>query len=246
MLAPKENRSIQLDSVTAGGMVNGMVAYFHDGAQIKKQFREGELGHIAGFDWFENERGYTHANGSDVSGSTDATSDATDGGNTLDMQSGVTVTTVGSVFTIADVHACHPETKKTLGYLQQFTILTGTDGELTISPSTYWTGPRQNMCTPTSEILVESDFASEVVTFVGAATTAIKHQLAYQKEWATFVTADLPLMASSEKCVRRVQDGLSLRCWTDSDIRNDEMLTRIDILYGHAVLRPEWGCRITN
>jgi len=43
-----------------------------------------------------------------------------------------------------------------------------------------------------------------------------------------------------------VQDGLSLRVWQASDIRNDELLMRIDILYGFAALRPEWACRITS
>ena len=29
-----------------------------------------------------------------------------------------------------------------------------------------------------------------------------------------------------------------------SDILNDELLMRVDILYGMAALRPEWGCRV--
>jgi hypothetical protein len=56
----------------------------------------------------------------------------------------------------------------------------------------------------------------------------------------------LPLMAASEKCVRRTYDGLSIRVWQDSDIRNDELLTRIDILYGFAAIRPEWACVIVG
>ena len=63
---------------------------------------------------------------------------------------------------------------------------------------------------------------------------------------AKFVTADLPLMDDAAKCVRRMQDGLSLRVWQASDIRNDELLMRIDILYGMAALRPEWACRLSG
>ncbi len=247
MLAPKENRAIQLDSITAAGMVNGMSGYFHDGPQIKKQFREGELGRIGGFDWFENERVYVHTNGDDVVADSDSAAGVTDGGNGIDMSTALSSTnTVGSVFTVADVYACHAETKKSLGYLAQWVVLTGTDGDVTVSPNFYLTGAKQNVCSVASAELATTAFNSKACTFVGATTGAIKMQLAYHKEWATFVTGDLPLMDSSEKCVRRVQDGLSIRCWTDSDIRNDEMLTRIDILYGHKVLRPEWGVRITN
>lgn len=68
----------------------------------------------------------------------------------------------------------------------------------------------------------------------------------YHKDAFTFVTADLPIMDDAAKCVRRTQDGLSLRVWQASDIRNDEMLTRIDILYGGKTVRAPWACRISN
>ena len=249
MLAPKENRCIQLDSVTASGMVNGLSGLFHDGSQIKSQYKEGALGRIAGFDWFENERVLAHANGDDVTGTLDSATTVTDGGNTMDFSGTITTETVGSVFTVAGIFACHAETKASLGFLQQYTILTSASGVITVSPNTFLTGAKQNVCTAAGAVTTLAanwNTQTPAVVFVGAVTASIKHQLAYTKEWAAFVTADLPLMANSEKCVRRVQDGLSLRCWTDSDIRNDEMLTRIDILYGHQVLRPEWGCRITN
>jgi hypothetical protein len=53
-------------------------------------------------------------------------------------------------------------------------------------------------------------------------------------------------MDDALKGVRRVQDGLSIRVWQGSDIRNDELLLRLDILYGYKTLRPEWACRISN
>jgi hypothetical protein len=53
-------------------------------------------------------------------------------------------------------------------------------------------------------------------------------------------------MDDAIRCVRMTKDGISLRVWQAADIRNDEMLMRIDILYGFKTLRPEWSCRITN
>jgi hypothetical protein len=32
----------------------------------------------------------------------------------------------------------------------------------------------------------------------------------------------------------------------DADIRNNNLLCRIDILYGFAALRPEWACRMVG
>jgi hypothetical protein len=85
---------------------------------------------------------------------------------------------------------------------------------------------------------------TDAVTLFGTANTTYKNALAYQKDFCTFVTADLPIMGDAAKCTVRSQEGLTVRVWEGSDIRNDEMLMRIDILYGYAVLRPEWACRV--
>jgi hypothetical protein len=51
-------------------------------------------------------------------------------------------------------------------------------------------------------------------------------------------------MDDAHKCVRKVQDNLSMRFWMGSDIVNDQLLMRIDVLYGMAALRPEWASRM--
>jgi hypothetical protein len=53
-------------------------------------------------------------------------------------------------------------------------------------------------------------------------------------------------MDDAQKCQRFNKDGLSVRVWMGSDIRNDELLVRLDILYGMAALRPEWACRMVG
>lgn len=245
-LAPKDSRSIQMDSVTMGGMVNGVAAYFNPSGAISEQYREGMIARTAMADFYENERIWTMTNGSDVTGSTDAAALVTDGGTTIDMHTLVPVANVnvGQVFTVAGVHACHPETKAAYAHLQQFTITAIGATTLTISPATILTGPKQNVCSATGTALATTDFNAQVVTFVGLASTSYAQSLMYNKEAFQFITADLPLMDDAQKCVRRVQDGLSVRVWMGSDIRNDELLMRLDILYGMAALRPEWACRL--
>ena len=248
-LAPKDgNRFIQCDSVTMGGLVNGLKGLFQDSSQIKEQYREGMIGRTAMADWYENDRMWTLTNGSDVTGTLDAASLATDGGSTLDMHTTVAVTAqaVGQVFTVAGIYACHPETKAAYPSLQQFTITAIGASTTTVSPTMYWTGARKNVVTSTGGTVSAATFNSATLTFIGAASTSYVQNLMYHKEAFQFVTADLPIMDDASKCVRRSQDGLSLRVWQASDIRNDELLMRIDILYGFAALRPEWACRITS
>jgi hypothetical protein len=247
-LAPKDDRAVQLDSVTMGSVVNGLKSLFHDGMQIKEAFREGHIARNSMADWYENEKTWTMTNGSDISGSTDAAALVTDGGSSLTMNATVatSVQTAGQVFTIAGVYACHPETKAAYSHLQQFVILSTSGTVTNISPSTYLTGAKKNVVSSTGGTLATTDFDGKAVTFYGTASITYRQNLMYHKEFATFVTADLPLMDDAAKCVRRVQDGLSMRVWQASDIRNDELLMRIDILYGYKVLRPEWACRISN
>lgn len=245
-LAPKDqNRSIQMDSVTMGGLVNGVAAYFNPSGAISEQFREGLVARTAMADYYENERVWTMRNGSDVTGTTDSAAGVTDGGTSVVINSTVAAAAqvVGQVFTIEGVYACHPETKAAYPHLQQFTIVT-TGTTTTISPATILTGPRKNVVSSTGGTLATTDFNSKTLTFVGNASTSYPVPLMYHKEAFQFVTADLPLMDDAHKCVRRVQDGLSMRVWQASDIRNDELLMRIDILYGMAALRPEWACRM--
>ncbi len=245
-LAPKGDRAIQMESVAMAGLVKGVAAYFNPSGAISEQYREGLVARTSMADYYENERVWTLTNSDDVSGSSDAAALVTDGGVTLDMHTdvGVTKQSVGQVFTVAGVYACHPETKVAYAYLQQFTIVAVGASVTTIAPATYLTGPRKNVVKSTGAALATTDFNAQVITFVGAASTSYAQHLMYHPEAFQFVTADLPIMDDSLKCVRRVQDGLSMRVWQASDIRNDEQLMRIDILYGFAALRPEWACRM--
>lgn len=251
-LAPKDRRCVQMDSITMAGLVKGVATYFAPNTAIADQYREGMVARTQMADFYENERCYSVVNGSDVTGSTDATGLGTansDGSYSLiDMHTLVAVSAqnVGQVFTVTGVYAVHPETKQSLGYLQQF-VITGSSGNFTtVSPAIYLTGARRNVGDSTGAAIATTAFDAKVVTFVGAASTGYIQSLMYHPEAFQFITADLPLMDDAAKCVRRVQDGLSMRVWQGSDIRNDELLMRIDILYGFAALRPEWACRMVG
>lgn len=238
-LAPKDgNRFIQCDSVTMGTLVNGLKGLFQDSSQIKEQYREGMIGRTAMADWYENDRMWTLPNSADVAGEINGGT-LTSGITSLTVDGFTAAPVAGMVFTVEGIYDVHPETKAAYSHLKQFTVTAGaTTTNLTFDPPMIFstTNPRQN-CSGTPA-------DNNDITFVGAASTNYIQQLMYHKEAFQFVTADLPLMDDAHKCSRRVQDGLSMRVWQASDIRNDELLMRIDILYGMAALRPEWACRI--
>jgi hypothetical protein len=82
-----------------------------------------------------------------------------------------------------------------------------------------------------------------VVTFLGAASTAYPQNLFYQKDSIAFATADLILPNSTEMASRQTHNGISLRIIKAYDPIQDQMVNRIDVLYGYKVIRPEGAVR---
>ena len=238
-LAPLSNRSLQIDSVTMASIVNGDKALFHDAGQVKEANLEGYYTRAAGLDWYENERIYAHTNGSDHTTVTMNDASIASGDEAMTFAGGNV--TLGTVFTLglagtAPVYAVHPETKAAYSHLQQFVATSDFTTSATFSPAYITTGAKQNV----SVLPV----TGEAVTLFGTAGATYKNALAYHRDFAAFVTADLPVMADAAQCTVRQEEGMSVRVWKGSDIRNDELLMRIDVLYGYKVLRPEWACRI--
>jgi hypothetical protein len=237
-LAPKDgNRYIMCDSIAMGGMVNGLKGLFQDSAQIKEQYREGMMGRTAMADWYENDRMWTLTNTGDVAGEIN-NGTLTSGITTLTVDGLSAAPAVGSVFTVEGTYDVHPETKTAFAHLKQFTVTAATTTLLTFSPALIYdtTDPRQNCSGAPTD--------GDDISFVGNASTSYVQQLMYHKDAFQFITAPLPVFDDAQKCVVKSKDGLSLRVWLGSDIRNDELLLRCDILYGMAALRPEWASRI--
>lgn len=236
---PKDGmRYIQADSVTMGGMVNGLKGLFQDSTQIKEQYREGMMGRTAMADWYENDRMWTMPNSSDVAGEINGGT-LTSGITTLTVDGFSAAPVAGMVFTVEGIYAVHPETKAVFGHLQQFVCGSGcTTTSLNFTPAMIYdtSNAKQNVSgTP-------ADNAD--ITFVGAASTNYVQSLMYHKDAYQFITAPLPILDDAQKCVRVTKDGLSLRAWMGSDIVNNTLKMRIDILYGMAALRPQFASRI--
>ena len=241
-LAPKGDRRIQVDSGQMASIVTGVAAYFNPSNAISDQYLEGRVARTSMADYYENERVWSLTNNGDVSCELD-TYTIVNGDTDLTVSAWANPST-GMVFTIAGMFDCHRETKAAYPYLKQHVVLAGSTSTSISTYPIYITGPRKNVATATGADITPANFTSAVLTFVGAATTTYMQPLMYHKDAFTFATGELPLMADAAKCVRRTVDGISLRVWQASDIRNDELLTRIDILSGYAALRPRLAVRM--
>lgn len=253
-LAPKSNRRIQLDSITMGQVVNGVASYFNPSNAISEQYREGLVARTSMAEYYENERVTALTTPTAVS-SWASTQTFTNGlVNILVSTTTWFTPAVGSLFTLGwtssvnqGFRACHPETKQPYSHLQSFTITAASalTSTYTFQPPIYISGPRQNVVKSDGTAFTGTGVeVTSLIRFVGAASATYQQPLMYDRDAFTFATAALPLMADASKCVVKTYDGISLRVWEASDIRNDEKLTRIDILWGFATIRAQWASRL--
>lgn len=199
--------------------------------------RTGAVGMLAGLDFTETSKLPGTVNGSNVTGIT--TSGAgVEGASTLTVActSGNTFLK-GQTFTVADVYAVDELTGQSLGYLRQFVVTADTTaGGSTVALPIYpalKVGKTVNALPATSKALV----------FVGAANANLVNNLVYSRD--AFRMAFVPLEVPADKeGYTLTKNGFSIRVYEGSDITTDTQTTRVDIVCGLAVVRPDWACLV--
>ena len=257
-LCPDEGRRIVLmDSDTSAVMSDGLKALFNDRKELDHAFLEGYLTRGQGFTFMENDLMPYVTNGTRVAGTSGAiAASPVTGATTLAVTgfAGGATVLAGEVFTMSGVYAVHPETKQAYNYLQQFVVTTpvtlGASGTLTFTPAINWaTDGFQNVSTQPIAATNTVSFAVGTPPAVGGSGTAgqsYQQLLAYHKDAFAFVTADLPVYDGQVFMARKTIDKLSMRIWKFADGVNDAENTRIDVLYGYSVLRPQLAVRWTK
>jgi hypothetical protein len=249
LVKDEENCHILLAPTQMAAVTGAMATYFHKASEIERAFSKGYMGEAAGFKWWETASLPSHINGTrDDTSITAAVNAWANGQTTITIVGASGTFTEGDVFTVATVYACNPETKQPYDYLQQFVVRAaitngGTSDVVSISPTIYVSGPKQNVYAPTAG-------ATDAVVNLtaggsGAAGATVRNGLAYHRDAFAAVFTNL-IMPYSGQAARATSDGISMRIWKDSDIKNDTHTMRVDILCGWITKRPEWATRVRN
>jgi hypothetical protein len=245
-----DNRFVLLNPAANRSAVNARKGLFQSSTAIAEQYRNGYMGEADGFTFLRNNLLPIQTNGNDVTGVavasavlTPATGATQLGVNGLTNTTGTV--TAGQVFTIAGVNQVHPITKADLGVLQQFVVTanatasgTGT-ATLSISPTIYSSasGSLQNVSALPAN--------TAALVFVGAESSALSQNLAFHK--SAFRFASLPMVKPEglDMVASKSVDGINIRLLRGFDIKTDQMIMRLDCLWGLAAVRPEWAVRLT-
>lgn len=243
-LTPEGKRTCLLSTQGNIDLVDALKGLFQDTKELSAQYRDGAMGHAAGFDFMKSSLMLPFTPGSEVAGpsSTITISGANQTGATITVTNGSSKTlNKGDVITLPGVFRVHPETKDNTGQLHQFVVTAdvGSAGtSIGISPSIVLTGATQNVTAAPTD--------GQAIVKAGVASSAYGMNLAYHRDAFAFATADLPLPKGAEFAAREVYDGISLRIWKDRDITNDAFPARVDILYGKLAVRPQLASRIAG
>ncbi len=236
-LAPSNDRTLILNTQDNVDLVDSLKGLFQDSSTIAQQYKEGMVGKTAGYSAiYENT---LLPNFSFGAGSGYLVNGASQSGSSLIVDTGTGALPKGTVFTIANVFAVHPESRLSTGVLQQFVVTanyTGGGGTVSIYPAITASGAYQTVNA------VPADNA--VITTYATASADVTQSLAFQKDAFTFATADLVMPKGVDFSAREVYDGISMRVVRQYDINNDAFPCRLDVLYGYKTIRPELACRI--
>lgn len=241
-----DERSFFINPAAQASAIAAFSGLFQSADKVSEQYVKGKMGVGLGGDWHmaQNVQSYTSGQlgGSPVvNGGSQTGSSLVTNGWTASAAARVQV---GDVFTIAGVFKVNPITKQSTGVLQQFiaTSVGSSDGSgnmtLQISPSIITSGSTQTV--------TASPAGNAALTFVAAASTLTANNILCHKAAYTLGCADMELPEGVHFAARArdEESGLSIRIVRAYDINSDQIPCRLDILYGSAAFRPEWGCRI--
>lgn len=230
-------------------LVDALKGLFHAAAQISEQYRKGEMGTTAGFEFYMDQNVNTFTVG--PQGGVPLVNGANQNGSVLSTRGWTAAAAarlgVGDIFTIAGVNMVNPQSRQSTGALQQFVVTAAFasdgagNGNISIAPP----------LTPGQVAFATVDVSpadGAAITVLGAANTVSPQGLGFHKDWITLACADLPLPGGVDMAAR-VSDrqlGMSVRMVRAYNISTDQFPCRLDILYGWSPLRPELACRVVS
>lgn len=233
-------RALVLNPTAMAATADAQKGLFAPAQAVGDQYASGIVEKMTGFKFDMDQSLPTITNGAGASYQTN-TPTFTSGSSTLAVDTGTGALAAGQVFTIAGVFEVNPDTKVSTGRLKQFVVgaaYAGGSGNITLGQAIYTSGAYQNVSATIPD--------NTALTLVGSASTAYPRSFAWHKSAVALATADLEMPKNMDMASRVSVDGLSLRFVRGYDVTTDNFISRVDILYGTKILRPEWGVGITG
>lgn len=250
--APRMGRKIVADPLTMARTVSSLAGLFNPQGNISEQYDTGQVAKALGFDWFIDQTVIKH-----LTGTAPATANApTTNFTTVNGagQTGLNITVaaitgtlaIGDVITFNNVNMVNRITKQSTLTPMQFVITANVASgatSLPIYPALIPASIVNNVAVQTQYQTVDVSPANSASVFsVVNGSAAYRKNIVFIPEAIALATADMEIPRGVHEAEREVYDGVSIRMITAYSVLTDQMITRLDVLYGWLWLRPEWVC----
>jgi hypothetical protein len=249
MGSPRNDRFIVLDPLTQARTVTSLMGLFNPQTKISDQYIRGTITvDTLGFDWGMDQTVIAHTTG--AYGTAPTVAGANQTGSQLATTALAGPLNAGDAITIAGVNSVNRVTKTDNATLAQFVVTANVAAGATVIPIYPPITPPNAATTPPSPVPFQTVTASPAngaaLTVLTPASSVYRQNIAYYAEAITMATAELELPRGVHEVARETYDGISLRMITDYAVLSDQFVTRLDILFGSALVRPEWMVKVAD
>jgi hypothetical protein len=244
--SPRNDRFIVLDPLTQARTVTSLMGLFNPQVKISDQYIRGTITvDTLGFDWGMDQTVIIHTTGAYGAPPTVAGANQTGAALTVSALAGPLNT--GDILTIAGVNSVNRVTKTVNGSPAQFVVTAPVNAGATVIPIyppiiPFGAGGVQQPF----QTVNSSPANGAAITFATPASSQYRNNFAYYSEAVTLATAELELPRGVHEAARETYDGISLRMITDYAVLSDQFITRLDILFGSLMIRPEWCVKVAD
>lgn len=245
--APVENRKIVNDPRTEARVVSSLSGLLNPNSEISNQYITGKMYDALGFIWMMDQTVRIHTNGTLAQNSA-TVAGANQTGLNLAVAALAGSLNVGDIITIAGVNAVNRITKADTGELRQFVVTAPVAIGAQVIPIYPALVPGVNGQPVQYQTVTVSPANGANVNPVNslAASQKYRKNFAYAPDAVTLATADLEMPHNVHEAAREEFDGVSMRMVTDYFIGTDQLITRLDVLYGYLWIRPEWAVVVAD
>jgi hypothetical protein len=246
-LAPMDNdRHLILTPLSQAYIVDALKGLFQQATSIAEQYVEGKMGRAIGFAWYMDQNLPSQTIG--PQGGTPLIDGAGQSGNSILTKGWTNAAAsrlvVGDRFTLGSVYQVNAQSRNSIGVLQIFTVTAAFSSDASGNGTVYFQPPL--VASGQSQTVDSLPADGAAITVVGTANTVSPTNTAFHRDFATLVTADLPLPRGVDMAGRLSdkQLGMSISFVRAYDVFSGQLVSRLDVLYGTALLRGELGCVI--
>lgn len=244
---PIENRKVVNNPVTEARMVATLAGLLNPAPEIGRQYITGRMYDALGFIWMKDQTVITHTSGTMAQGSL-TVNGANQTGLNITVTAAASTLAVGDIVTIAGVYKVNRITKQTTGQLEQFVVTAPLGvGGTTLSLYPAIVPPSGGLPVQYQTVTASPANGAQVNPTNGlAASSVYRKNFVFAPEAVTLATADLETPEGVHAVAREQFDGVSMRMITDYFIGTDQLITRLDVLYGYLWIRPEWAVVVAD